>query len=151
MCAIVQCHEASLRTCERTYSGFQFRSSALSVRSATVSRKFECRSMCNVCLRAACVIMSAEPGRKRAYSDDIKWRVVYQRIGMQKSFSRIAASLNRRRVNTIAAMSSNEILGVECKYGSVDGDVFFDFLRGTLIPQMQPFPSPNSVIIMDNC
>ena len=43
---------------------------------------------------AACVIMSAEPGRKRAYSDDIKWRVVYQRIGMQKSFSRIAASLN---------------------------------------------------------
>ena len=30
---------------------------------------------------------------------------------------------------------------------------FFDFLRGTLIPQLMPFneTNPNSVLIMDNC
>lgn len=48
-------------------------------------------------------------------------------------------------------MSFSEIIAVDCKYGSVDGDVFYDFLRGTLIPRMQPFPGLNSIIIMDNC
>jgi transposase len=38
--------------------------------------------------------MSAEPGRKRAYSTDIQLRVVYQRIGMGLRFCEIAANLN---------------------------------------------------------
>ena len=38
--------------------------------------------------------MSAEPGRKRAYSKDLCWRVVWQRIGMQLSFRKIARNLN---------------------------------------------------------
>ena len=38
--------------------------------------------------------MSAEPGRKRAYSVDIRWRVVYQRIGMELRFHEIANRLN---------------------------------------------------------
>ena len=38
--------------------------------------------------------MSAEPGRKRAYDADLRWRVVYQKIGMNRSYARIASSLN---------------------------------------------------------
>ena len=40
------------------------------------------------------VAMSAEPGRKKAYSGDIRWRVVYQRIGMHLTFEAIARNLN---------------------------------------------------------
>ena len=38
--------------------------------------------------------MSAEPGRKRAYSTDIRLRVIYQRIGMGLRFCEIATNLN---------------------------------------------------------
>ena len=37
--------------------------------------------------------MSAEPGRKAAYSSDLRWRVVWQRIGMELSFREIASNL----------------------------------------------------------
>ena len=37
---------------------------------------------------------SAEPGRKRAYSMDIRLRVIYQRIGMGLRFCEIATNLN---------------------------------------------------------
>ena len=48
-------------------------------------------------------------------------------------------------------MSNTEILAVEVRRGSVNGDVFYDCLRGELFPKMQPFPGPNSVAIMDKC
>ena len=38
--------------------------------------------------------LSAEPGRKRAYDRDLRWRIVYQRVAMNRSFVEIAASLN---------------------------------------------------------
>jgi transposase len=38
--------------------------------------------------------MSAEPNRKKAYSPDIRWRVVYQRLGMGLSYSKISTNLN---------------------------------------------------------
>ena len=38
--------------------------------------------------------MSAEPHRKKAYSSDLRWRIVYQRIGMGLSFPKIASNLN---------------------------------------------------------
>jgi len=37
---------------------------------------------------------SAEPGKKVAYSDDLRWRVVWQRLAKEKPFRDIAASLN---------------------------------------------------------
>ena len=37
---------------------------------------------------------SAEPGRKRAYGPELRWRVVYQRIGMNLGFESIAKNLN---------------------------------------------------------
>ena len=45
------------------------------------------------------------------------------------------------------------VLSPEFVKGTVNGDSFYDFLRGTLIPMMQPFNGTNahSVLIMDNC
>ena len=38
--------------------------------------------------------MSAEPGRKKAYDINLRWRVVYQRIGMNLTYEKIATNLN---------------------------------------------------------
>ena len=38
--------------------------------------------------------MSAEPSRKKAYSVDLRWRIIYQRLGMELPFSKIARNLN---------------------------------------------------------
>ena len=38
--------------------------------------------------------MSAEPGREKAYSSDIRWRIIYQRVGMGLTFHEIAKNLN---------------------------------------------------------
>ena len=46
---------------------------------------------------AACYLsatMSAEPGRKAPYAADLRWRMVWQRIGMEFSCRRIAWNLN---------------------------------------------------------
>ena len=39
-------------------------------------------------------IMSAEPSRTKSYSEDLRWRVVWQRISMDLSFRAIARNLN---------------------------------------------------------
>ena len=39
------------------------------------------------------VAMSAEPGRKTAYSADIGWRVVWRRIGMEQNYKEIGSLL----------------------------------------------------------
>lgn len=59
-----------------------------------------------------------------------------------------------KRVSAITAISMDGLVGVELTQGSVNGTIFADFLRGTLIPEMQSFdgsPEKKSVIIMDNC
>ena len=57
------------------------------------------------------------------------------------------------RVNAIAAIASSGLVAFDTVIGSVNGHTFFDFLRGTLIPQMMPFngTNPHSVLILDNC
>ena len=40
-----------------------------------------------------CTRMSAEPGRKAPYSNDIRWHVVWQRVGMELQFRNIAKNL----------------------------------------------------------
>ena len=56
-----------------------------------------------------------------------------------------------QRINAIACMCMEGLLALELVSGSVNGDVFYDFLRGTLIPNMQVFPNQHSVLVMDNC
>ena len=57
-------------------------------------------------------------------------------------------------VNAIAALSSSGVVAVDIVVGTVSGQDFFDFLRGTLIPNMMSYyngTNPHSIIIMDNC
>jgi len=63
-------------------------------------------------------------------------------------------SLHRgRRISTIAAMAHDGIIATDFHTGSVDGDAFADFVRGSLIPQMQAFDgeAERSIVVMDNC
>ena len=39
-------------------------------------------------------MVSAEPGRKAPYSVDLRWRIVWQRIGINFEFRKIACNLN---------------------------------------------------------
>ena len=58
-----------------------------------------------------------------------------------------------KRVSAIAGLSTKGLVALELTDGSVDGDTYYDFVRGSLIPEMNPFDgsSPMSVAIMDNC
>lgn len=55
------------------------------------------------------------------------------------------------RISSVVAMTSTGVLTYEVHTGTVNGDKFFDFVRGKLIPNMQPFPGTHSILIMDNC
>ena len=57
------------------------------------------------------------------------------------------------RISTIAAISSAGIVATEFKLESVHSDDFYDFVRGSLIPNMHPYDgiAPISVALMDNC
>lgn len=56
-------------------------------------------------------ISSAEPGRIKAYSNDLRWRIVYQRIGMQLTFREISTNLN------IAESTAHRILAFQLTGG----------------------------------
>lgn len=55
------------------------------------------------------------------------------------------------RLSTISALSSEGLITHEIMTGTTNGDKFYDFLRGNLIPCMQSFPAPRSILVMDNC
>ena len=57
------------------------------------------------------------------------------------------------RVSAIAAMSTDGVIAVDLHKGSVNCDVFVDFIRGSLIPNMQQFDgvAERSIVILDNC
>ena len=50
-------------------------------------------------------------------------------------------------------MCTDGVIVLELFKGTLDGDKFITYLRGTLIPEMMPFDgiNPRSVLIMDNC
>ena len=58
-----------------------------------------------------------------------------------------------KRISAIAAIASDGLVSVELTTGSVNSEVFFDYVRGSLIPRMNSFDStsPKSIAIMDNC
>ena len=53
----------------------------------------------------------------------------------------------------ISNLSLQGLIALELTDGTVYGDVFLDFVRGILIPEMRPFDgsSPMSIAVMDNC
>ena len=58
-----------------------------------------------------------------------------------------------KRISAIAAISCDGLLECELVTGTVNGEVFLEFVRGNLIPQMLPFDGINnkSIAILDNC
>ena len=60
--------------------------------------------------------------------------------------------LNRgARISAISALSQDGLTCYELINGTTNGETFHDFVRGSLIPEIQPFPAKKSVLIMDNC
>ena len=57
------------------------------------------------------------------------------------------------RTSAIAAISTTGLVGYELHTGGVRGEEFHDFVRGTLIPNMNPYDgeADNSILILDNC
>ena len=55
------------------------------------------------------------------------------------------------RYPILPALSLKEgVLHCDIIQGAFDTSTFFKFIKGTL-DRMQPFPAPNSVLVMDNC
>ena len=57
------------------------------------------------------------------------------------------------RLSTIAMMSTAGVLDCKVVTGSVNGDVFYDFVQGCLLPHLMPFNgiNPHSVVVLDKC
>ena len=55
-------------------------------------------------------------------------------------------------MSSIAAICTGGLLALENTANSVDGETFFYFVRGLLIPEMLPFDShnPKSIVVMGN-
>ena len=72
----------------------------------------------------------------------------YALRGMRAEYHRVLT--RGKRVNTIAAMSSTGIVAVDLTTNNVNGDIFFDFLRASVIPNMMPFngTNPHSITIV---
>ena len=60
----------------------------------------------------------------------------------------VCKRLLTRGISAIVAMSSDGVEAYELSEGSTNSSTFLDFVRGSLIPTMQPFPDKHS---MDNC
>ena len=58
-----------------------------------------------------------------------------------------------KRFSAIGALTSTSLLDSYIVEGTVNGDVFYDFVQSTLLPHLQPFNgiNPNSVVVLDNC
>ena len=56
------------------------------------------------------------------------------------------------RVSAIALMSCSGILDCRLVHGAVDGDTFYSFIQGSVLPHLMPFDgnNPHSVVVMDN-
>ena len=56
-------------------------------------------------------------------------------------------------LSCIVAMSLDGIVAIKVTTGSVDGDIFYDFVCTSLLPKHMPFDgkNENSVIVLDNC
>ena len=58
-----------------------------------------------------------------------------------------------KRVSAIGLMSMNGMLDCKVVTGTVNSEVFYNFVETALLPQLMPFngSNPHSVVVMDNC
>ena len=57
-----------------------------------------------------------------------------------------------KRYSVIAIMSTDGVKDIYIHDGSVNGEIFLDFIQKCLLPLLMPFngSSPNSIVILDN-
>ena len=57
------------------------------------------------------------------------------------------------RVSLLTFMSSSGVLDCQLVRGSVNGDIFYDFVEKLLLPCLMPFDgkNPHSIVVLDNC
>lgn len=55
------------------------------------------------------------------------------------------------RISAVLGMSSQGILALDFTTNTMNGVKFYDYIHGQLIPCMQPFPAPHSILVVDNC
>ena len=60
--------------------------------------------------------------------------------------------LSGKRYSVIAIMSTDGVEDIYIHEGSVNGEIFLDFIRKCLLPLLMPFngSNPNSIVILDN-
>ncbi|KIY60534.1 hypothetical protein CYLTODRAFT_318759, partial [Cylindrobasidium torrendii FP15055 ss-10] len=56
-----------------------------------------------------------------------------------------------QRYSLIAALSTEGYLAAKVVPGSFNTQLFFSFIVDDVLPHMNPYPNPKSVLIMDNC
>lgn len=61
--------------------------------------------------------------------------------------------VRREHISALCLMSIEGILACKIARGSVNGDIFLEFVENLLMPNLMPFNgyNPRSVVIMDNC
>ena len=71
--------------------------------------------------------------------------------GETPSFQR--SLVRGQRITAVAALTVDGIIALKCTINSVDANVFYDFVRSHLIPNMHPYygVAPRSVVVLDNC
>ncbi|KAJ8457648.1 hypothetical protein ONZ51_g11397 [Trametes cubensis] len=75
----------------------------------------------------------------------------YGRAPLGERASEVLSFRRGIRYSILPALSVDGILTVRVVRGSVDGSAFYDWVISELLPKMNPYPGPNSVLIVDNC
>ena len=82
------------------------------------------------------------------HKDHIR-KFVYSLIGEPPVYHRF---LRRgTRISAISALSTEGVACYQLIAGTTNGEKLYDFIRGSLIPNMHPFSGELSILIMDNC
>ncbi|CAD6986324.1 unnamed protein product [Tilletia controversa] len=73
------------------------------------------------------------------------WAETGRRAEVRQDFRRTGG------LSVLPAIDHNGILAAWCVDGAVDGDMFTYWVEHFLLPEMNPFPGPRSVLVLDNC
>ena len=81
--------------------------------------------------------------------------IIYERLATPyvSYVQKLTVMSRGERISAIAAMDCTGIIELKLIKGTVDSHIFFDYIRGDMLLQLQPFDgtNPHSVVILDNC
>ena len=81
-------------------------------------------------------------------------RTIFRHYGRSAAGTRASIPANfvrGERYSVVAALSVDGYIGCKVVEGSVDMHTFTDFIIMEVLPKMNPFPRPRSVLLLDNC